>query len=1019
MRLASISMLRLAWLATGIIATSAFALDPQTAITQFVHTSWTEKDGAPNNLRALAQTQDGYLWIGATAGLFRFDGVRFTAYEPPAGESFPATRVQRLLATRDGALWIVWAAGAVSRLQNGHLTSYSTRDGLPATAALVESVDGTIIAATASGLSRFEGGAWKDVTKEWNFPARQSRQLYFDKIGTLWVQTEDRVVYLPRGQSRFVDPGNPAGLLSNFAQDPDGAIWVSEVGRSAHTTRTARDQTRETEVRVGATWVLFDRDGSLWVGSVGDGLRRVPYPDRISGKRIAQFGPEAEQFTAKNGLSSAIVLTMLEDREGNIWCATTNGLDRFRQGAFLPVDVPHPDMPRGVLATKDGNLWTFSSNPVEIVRVSPGGGNEIISTSLATGGFCEDESGALWILREPHQTSRLYRFRQGRLAPVPLPDDPGIKQISDYFMITCDHAGGLWIFDPQQGLFRFTDRGLTKIVASADPSYRFTNLYADGRGRVWLSHRDSIEMFGHGSTRRFGASDGVTVGSIFAFAEDKAGNVWVAGDGGLAKFDHDRFRPLLRSNGLPAQPVFGLAEDDAGYWWIVCDAGLLRIRAEELEHALSDPAYRVPYELFNLLDGLPARPSVNLLPVLAKTADGRIWIATANGIAYVDPRRIPRNPIPPPVQVETVKVNGKEIASADGLALSPGSNDLEIDYTALSLTIPERVRFKYKLEGYDSDWKDVGGRRQAYYGGLGPKKYRFRVIAANESGVWNEAGAAWNFRVLPAYYQTIWFETLCVAAVGAMFCLLYMLRLRQVTNRIRAGFRERMDERTRIAEELHDTVVQAISGSTMLVENAAEKIPDSLPVVKGALLRAVDKLDAALNESRAALKGLRSSGSIDNDLAKQLSDVANDKQAAGTTFRLVITGESRVLRPAIHYEVFRIGSEAITNAMKHSGANSIQVELEYVNGLRMMVRDNGKGIPEQVLHSGKEGHFGLEGMRGRADRIGASLEVHSRARAGTEVCLTIPAHLAFSLGASNSSFLARAFSRITWFRDSA
>jgi ligand-binding sensor domain-containing protein len=204
------------------------------------------------------------------------------------------------------------------------------------------------------GVPRFEHGAWKDATKEWNFPGKQARQLYFDKTGTLWVATENRAVYLPRGQNRFIDPGNTLGFAFNFAQAPDGAIWVSETGRSAHTIRREDDGKRDTEVRVGATWVLFDRHGSLWVASIGDGLRRVPYPDRIRGKQIAHFGPEAEQFTAKNGLSGAIVYTILEDREGNIWCGTANGLDRFRPGAFLAVDVQPPDLRLSVFATKEG-----------------------------------------------------------------------------------------------------------------------------------------------------------------------------------------------------------------------------------------------------------------------------------------------------------------------------------------------------------------------------------------------------------------------------------------------------------------------------------------------------------------------------------------------------------------------------------------------------------------------------------------------------------------------------------------
>ena len=972
-------------------ATLAFGLDPDRAITQFVHTSWTEKDGAPINARALAQTQDGYLWIGTPAGLVRFDGIRFTAFEPAAGESFPFTRVRRLLATRDGALWIAWTVGPVSRLQNGHLTSYSEKNGLPTTADLVESDDGTIIAATVKGLSRFERGTWKDVAKEWNFPAKQARALYFDKTGTLWVATEDRVVYRPRGQRRFVDPGNAVGSLFNFAQAPDGAVWVSEVGRSAHTVRREHDATPDTAVRVGALWVSFDRDGSLWVCSGGDGLRRVPHPDRVSGKSIAQFGAEAEQFTAKDGLSGPIVAEILEDREGNIWCATTKGLDRFRQGAFSPVDVPQPDVFRGVLATKDGYLWTLSSKPGEIVRISPNGAKEAIDNG-GLSGACEDERGTLWI----RGGNQIYCFRERHFVPFQLPHEPALINLR---AITCDHAGGVWLLDEQRGLFRLADGGLAKIADFSDPFYIDPILFADRRGRVWLGQSDWIEVFDHGAKRRFGASDGLSPKLIRAFAEDQAENVWVGGDGGLAKFDRDRFRSLSRSNGLPWQSVFDLVEDNDGSWWIACDAGILRIRDEELERALSDPSYRVHYELFNLLDGLPARPAVQVLPLLAKTSDGRVWAATPNGIAYVDPRRIPRNAVPPPVRVESLKVNGKEIASADGLVLSPGSNDLEIDYTALSLTIPERVRFKYKLEGHDSDWRDAGGRRQAYYGGLGPKSYTFRVIAANDSGVWNEAGATLDFSIAPAWHETRWFEAACVVAFLASLWGFYRLRLRQVahqmTNQFNVRLEERVSERTRLARDLHDTLLQSFHGLMLRLQAVDKLLPEGK--AKEQLEKTMERADQAIAEGRSAVYDLRSSATATNDLAEAVNAVADELSGGGTaTFDLVVEGPPKDLHPIIRDEVYRISREALHNAFKHARARHIEAEINYGEPVfRLRIRDDGKGIPAEILEQGRPGHYGLSGMRERATQIGADLIIWSREGSGTEIELRIPGSIAY------------------------
>ncbi len=998
--------------AAAACATLAFALDPDRAITQFVHTSWTAKDGAPANARALAQSRDGYLWIGTTAGLFRFDGVRFTAFDPPAGEYFPSSRIRRLLATRDGALWIVWGVGQVSRLQNGHVTSYSEKDGLPATAALVESDDGTIVAATANGLCRFERGAWNDTAKEWNFPAKQARGLYFDKAGTLWVETEVGAIYLPRGQKRFADSGKTLAYFYNFAQAPDGGMWVSETGRSAHTLRRERDATPETEVRVGASWVLFDRNGSLWVGSAGDGLRRVPRPDRISGKSIAQFGPEAEQFTAKDGLSGPIVVAILEDGEGNIWCATTEGLDRFRQGVFSTVEVPHPDLFRGIFASKDGNLLSFSPNPSELLRINPSGGKEVIARHFSVAGVCEDENGALWLLPTSHG-AKVYQLREGRPTPVPLPGNPELKNLHG---IACDHSGGVWLFDEQRGLFRLANHGLSRIDDSSDPGYQDANLFADKMGRVWLGRRDSIEMFDHGSRRRFDASDGLAANMFRSFAEDKAGNVWLGGDGRLARFDHDRFRQLSFPGGFPAQSVNGLVEDDDGYWWIACDAGVLRIRAEELDRAISDPTYRVHYDLFNLQDGLPGRPAVQLLPLLAKTGDGRIWVATANGIAYADPRRMPRNLVPPPVRVERLTVNGKEIAAADGLALPRGSNDLEIDYTALSLTIPERVRFKYKLEGYDSDWKDVGGRRQAYYGGLGPRNYRFRVIAANESGVWNEAGAKFDFSIAPAYYQTRWFQAACIVAFLASLWGLYRLRLRQFAREFHAQLEGRADERLRVARELHDTLLQSFHGVLPRLQAVYKLLPERVPEAKEILNKTIDDAAQAITEARDAVQNLRSSTVVTYDLAKAVQILGEDLAAhqsatngVAATFSVEVEGAPQEIHPILRAEIYRITAEAVRNAFNHARARRIEVEIWYsARDVRVRVRDDGIGIEVNVPgQEAREGHFGLAGMRERAKHIRGKLEVWSERGAGTEVELRLPASVAYAHQPGRRSIFTR------------
>jgi ligand-binding sensor domain-containing protein len=303
---------------------------------------------------------------------------------------------------------------------------------------LVECQDGSLIAGTARGLARFQGGVWKDATREWNFPGKQARKAYagqagvsmvfVDRAGTLWVVTETRVIfYFPFGQKQFIDPADPldvTGTASNFVEAPDGAIWISEGRRSAHTVRRSEDHSPMTEVRGGASWVLFDRDGGLWVGSPDDGLRRIAHPDRIRGHQIAQFGPEAEQFTTNNGFSGDYVYALFEDREGNIWSGTSHGLDRFRERPFTSIPILQPGMPRGILGTSDGSLWTFAWNE-KIARISPRGDQEVMSRYGATSMF-EDESGVLWLAdQEPINVSR---FQQGRFISVvgPEPPLPGI-----------------------------------------------------------------------------------------------------------------------------------------------------------------------------------------------------------------------------------------------------------------------------------------------------------------------------------------------------------------------------------------------------------------------------------------------------------------------------------------------------------------------------------------------------------------------------------------------------------------
>ncbi len=981
------ALLKTVCLTVCLSGTSAFALDPTKAITEFVHTSWTEKDGVPTAIRALAQTTDGYLWLGTTMGLYRFDGVQFERFDPPAGEALPATRIQRLLATRDGSLWIVWSSGVVSRLRGGHVTSYSEQDGLPSTSYLAEDSNGSLIAATAKGLSAFKDGTWKDVSTELGFGGKQAKVVYFDKAAALWVLTEDRVLYLPAGQRRFIDPGESAQYSANFAEAPDGVMWLSETIRSAHTVRRLGDLSPTTEVRVGASTLLFDRNGSLWIGSVGDGLRRVAYPNRITGQQIAQFGPEAEQFTAKDGLSGAVVWCSFEDREGNLWFGTAKGLDRFRQSPFTPASLPNPDIPRLILASRDGSLWSATVNGAAVYRINPQGPPQVVDSAHSLNSICEDEAGAVWGAFR----FELYQYQNQQGHSIEMFSSEGIAPM-DLVNIACDQAGGLLLVDSKEGLLRFeTANGkLTRIAQTQVPS-GWVSLHVDRLGRTWVGNLSRVEVYNHGQSKFFSSSDGVPAGQIWGFLEDDAGHIWIGGDGGLAKFEDGRFRTISSSTGFPARSVYGLIRDDGGSWWIMGDTGVLRVPAGELDQAVANSSYRLHYETFDLLDGLPGRPRyARPGPVVARTTDGRIWLSTDNGVAYVDPQRLPKNDQPPPVHVEAITANGVHYTSLDSLRLPPRIANLEIQYTALSFTIPERVRFRYMLEGVDPDWQDPGIRRIAYYTNLRPGNYRFRVKASNNDGVWNDVGTTLNFRITPAWYQTIWFTTLVVVSALVVIWLLFRLRVRQVSRAIKTRFDERLAERTRIARELHDTLLQTVQGSKLMADAALDR-PDDVVHLVGAMKRLSSWLGQATQEGRAALNSLRSSTLDTNDLAAGLRRATEECVLDNSIdVKFSVTGGPRDLHPIARDEIYRIGYEAIRNACEHSGASELEVSLNYAQDLTLRVSDNGTGMETTIVTSGKEGHFGLRGMRERAERIGSKFTLNSAPNSGTEMTLIVP-----------------------------
>jgi len=755
------------------------ALDSDRTIAQFAHRAWGPKDGAPNPVTALAQTSDGYLWLGSPDGLYRFDGVVFERYQPQSGGPFPAGTVSSLLPLPNGDLWIGFIPGAVSLLRNGKATNYNVRDGVPGgeISGLAQDREGTIWAAASGGLARLEGNRWKEVGKDWNFPGKAAYTVFLDGQGTLWVSAEDTLVFLPSGANRFQPTGIRVGHVYQIAQATSGKLWMAEPTRSVRPFPLSDKQLPSdgTEVQVGSQGILFDNGGALWISSLGDGLRRSPAPQALLG-RIKEFGTAVESFTAKDGLSDDFVRVILQDREGNIWVGTNNGLDRFRKTILVPVVFPFKLHEPVWVAGDAGDVWV--ENPGVMVRVQGGRAYRGHLLPTQANSAYRDPAGSIWWLC----TDAIYRYDAGNYTRLALPPSFPKPFLATHIEATEDGAGVLWLSAGREGVF-YRKKGVWHRLETASEFAKLTprTAFTDWMGRAWFGYEGgTIIILEHENLQKVFPADVSPVGNVDAI-NGRGRHIWVGGELGLAFFDGNRLRRVVPADAETFGPVIGVEETSNGSLWLGKSRGVIEIPATEVQQALGDPSYRVRYRIFDSFDGLPDTFEGDVTNQRAiQGTDGKLWFSAAGGIVWVDPANIVTNALPPPVLIRSVTANGRQAGSLANFALPPRTTDLQIGYTALSLSVPEKVRFRYRLEEVDKDWQDAGTRREAFYTSLGPGKYHFRVIACNNDGVWNQEGARLDFVIAPAWYQTIWFRLLYVAAFLAFLWGLYQLRVQQL-----------------------------------------------------------------------------------------------------------------------------------------------------------------------------------------------------------------------------------------------
>ena len=806
-------------LCIALLSSTAPGLDPHKSATQFTHTSWTAKDGI-GSVQAIAQTPDGYLWLGTDAGLYRFDGLRFVAWQSSFGESLLSPAILSLYTARDGSLWIGYrSGGGISQLSHGRLRNYSPEAGAPTGAiqSIVEDKNGVIWAGGPYSFGKFQNNQWSRVGGDLGYPAPGIQTLLVDHGGNLWVTTDghnfglskdsirrNTILTLAPNAKRFAGTGEAVGAAYSMAEAPNGDVWVSDT--SAEIVRPIQGKNRPKEAISVSGYnircLLFTGDNEIWMGLNAHGLRRVADFRRKGHAAL-------DQFNASDGLSSSAVHASLRDREGrdregNVWFGTSAGLDRFSETRAISFSAREGlvlDSYSALTATRDGSIWVMGYTLDTVQRIRDG---QII-TSILPRYSSSDSTRILTIFSDGEHvwvggSFKLAEEVNGKFSFVPNTEALGDKSMVE--AITRDAGDDLWVSltdkNSNQRIFRRKNGEWTDLSKGANlPRYRCRIMYGDRVGRVWLGYDNGqLVVYDHGAFHAYSAKDGLPNGAIMTIVGDRAGHVWIGGGAGMTRFDEGHFTTLTQKNGLPGATISGIVEDDDGFFWLAGSLGILRVSPQELEKALKSSSYRMQGMTLDASDGLRGLPRQHEpFPTAARAADGRLWFATTGGAAVIDPKQPPVNRVPPLITIEAVKSDDHALDASTGIQLPPNTRHLEIAYAGLGLTAPERVRFHYKLEGFDDNWRGPVSSRTATYTNLPPRKYKFRVMACNSDGVWSQEGAALEFSILPAFYQTLWFRLLEAGLVLGLGFAAYWLRVRSLRLHQKA-LEKRVQERT-------------------------------------------------------------------------------------------------------------------------------------------------------------------------------------------------------------------------------
>ncbi len=975
--------------AIGAIWGEAQALDPRHAISQYVYKSWQHDSGLPGPaVLSVAQTRDGYLWLGTSSGLVRFDGARFFVFDASQIPGFGDGGVSRLAEARDGSLFCGTTAGTVLQFRDGAFTRLFVASGTAYVSSLLAVRDGSLwIGLYGQPAQRWLKGQITALRSA--IGTQAAFAMAEDAQGGIWIGTHEKGL-LRYADGQFRPQSATGDTIQALCFDRRGALWIGTPHGllRLRAGRTERFTEKNGLSANNVSAILEDRDGNLWVGTAGGGLNRL-----TTGRWTS--------LTASQGLSDDDVRCLREDREGNLWVGTADGLTRLSTGRFITYgrrEGLHDPAVTSVAEGSGGTVWAGTNSGL-IVRLRRG---VIESFELpasvgreAVLALREMRDGSLWVALD---NARIFRLKDGRISehtPVEAAKDSKIRNFSE------DEDGPIFMVTTA-GPARLRDRRIVPVYPGV-LGLRYPHAtYWDAQGALWIGDLRGLARIAGGQVKLFTTRDGLPSNRVRWVAGEKDGGLWAATIGGLAYLKDGRIHTAGVDQGLPESYLRLVLDDNLGHLWVAAMGHIFRLDKAELLDLFSGRIRRVAPVAFDTSDGLRTTETLLSNNPGFRARDGRLWFATAKGVSVVDPAHMAGSDPAPQVTIESITVDGRSRPSTggeagppdrapQGIEYPPGRGDVTIEYTALSLSFPTKMRFRYRLEGYDHDWVVAGERRVAYYTNLSANRYRFTVTACNRDGAWNGPLTGLDFAIRPPFHRTPLFYVLCVAALIGLVASAHRLRVGQVHSRLAAI----IGERTRIARELHDTLAQGLAGVAIQIETATESLAEGTQVARQHLAQVDAMVRSSLAEVRRSIWVLRAQTSKGREgLAATLSDsLAQLTEETQIASSIEITGQPRELASEVELNLLRIAHEAVTNAVRHAKAKQITIRLHFdLHGLRLRVKDDGCGFDADQAVKRPGLHFGLRGISERVRALGGELHLDTRPGQGAEIVCYLPYH---------------------------